>query len=125
MTDIALALSQFWQQFGVPAYFSDLVPDDAVLPYIVFDVSKGVFSRASIMNAYSWHKVGLGSNEDRMELADKIAAAIPEKGAKLPLRNGGFLVLYRNVDFQSMYNEPEDPSVIGIRTSVEVHFYTM
>ncbi len=125
MTGIALALSQFWGQFGVPAYFADKVPSDADFPYITFDVSKGRFSGSTLMTAFNWHRNALGGNEERMAMADEIALAIPEKGVKLPLDGGGFLILYRNTDFQSIYQDPEDASVLGVRTSVEARFYTM
>ena len=31
------ALDSFWNRFGVPAYLSGLVPDDAKFPYLVYE----------------------------------------------------------------------------------------
>lgn len=125
MRDIMGALYEFWSQFGVPAYADDMVPDTAVLPYIRYSVSKGIAMDSSILTAFNYHSRRLMGNVERAELSDQIAKAIPEKGVKLPLDNGGFIVLYRNSDFQTLYQDPEDLDVIGIRTSVEVRFYSM
>ena len=125
MIDIMEALLAFWNQFGVPAYAEDMVPDDAKLPFIRYSVAKAPAMDTTIMTAYNYHNARLMGNVERARLAEQIAEAIPEKGVKLPMDNGGFLVLYRNSDFQTPYKDPEDLNVIGVRTSVEVHFYSM
>ena len=125
MIDIMEALLAFWNQFGVPAYAEDMVPYDAKLPFIRYSVAKAPAMDATIMTAYNYHNARLMGNVERARLAEQIAEAIPEKGVKLPMDNGGFLVLYRNIDFQTPYKDHEDLNVIGVRTSVEVHFYSM
>lgn len=125
MRDIMEALYAFWSQFGIPAYVEDTVPDDAVLPYIRYTVVKGPAMDTSLLTAFNFHHNKLMGNVERADIADRIADAIPEKGVKIPLNNGGFLVLYRNTDFQTLYQDPLDSDVIGIRTSVEVHFYSL
>ena len=125
MIDIMEALYAFWSQFGVPAYAEDMVPDDAKLPFIRYSVAKAPAMDATIMTAYNYHNARLMGNVERARLADQIAEAIPEKGVKLQMNNGGFVVMYRNSDFQTPYKDPEDFNVIGVRTSVEVHFYSM
>lgn len=125
MTELKQALYAFWSQFGVPAYLSDCVPDDAALPYITYNVANSPAMGIALITAFNYHTKAPSGNVDRAALADKIAAAIPEKGVKLPLENGGFLIMFRNTDFQTTYQDPEDLDVVGIRTSVEVHFYTM
>mgnify|MGYP006923379776 FL=1 len=125
MIDIMEALLAFWNQFGVPAYAEDMVPDGAKLPYIRYSVAKAPAMDATIMTAYNYHNARLMGNVERARLAEQIAEAIPEKGVKLPMDNGGFLVLYRNRDFQTPYKGSEDLNVIGVRTSVEVRFYSM
>lgn len=125
MTGIALALSRFWSQFGVPAYFIDLVPDDAVLPYITFDVAKAGFGGQIPMTAFNWHRDTLGGNQERTELMDSIAAAIPVRGVMLPV-DGGYIILYRNESgFQQYWQDDTDGDVIGGRTSYIIHNHTM
>ena len=125
MTDLKRAAAAFWSQFGVPAYLTDCVPDDAVLPYITYSVSSSPAMGVALMTAFNYHRKVPSGNVDRTALADAIASAIPENGVKLTLDSGGFVVLYRNSEFQSDYQDPDDLDVIGVRTSAEVHFYTM
>lgn len=125
MRDIMAALYAFWSQFGVPAYGEDMVPDNAELPYIRYTVTKGPAMDVSILTAFNYHSKKLMGNAERADVAGHIAEAIPQKGVKIPLESGGFLILYRNSDFQTLYQDPEDFDVIGVRTSVEVHFYAM
>lgn len=125
MTDLKRALYEFWSQFGVPAYLSDCVPDGAELPYITYTVTNSPAMGVALVNAFNYHAKKPTGNTDRSHLADAIAAAIPEKGVKLLIGSGGFITMFRNSDFQSIYQDPVDSDVIGVRTSVEVHFYTM
>lgn len=125
MRDIMDALYAFWSQFGIPAYAEDMVPDGATLPYIRYTVSNGPAMQSGFLTAYNYHSKKLMGNTERAKMAGMIADAIPEKGVKLPLDGGGYLTMFRNTDFQTLYNDPEDFDVIGVRTSVEVHFYSM
>lgn len=125
MRDIMAALYSFWSQFGIPAYSEDMVPDGATLPYIRYTVAKGPAMQSGLLTAYNYHSEKLMGNTERAQVAGLIAEAIPEKGAKLLLDGGGYLILYRNTDFQTLYQDPDDLDVIGVRTSVEVRFYSM
>lgn len=125
MSDVMAALYAFWSQFGIPAYAEDMVPDGATVPYIRYTVSKAPAMQTAFLTAFNYHSKKLMGNVERAEMAGLIADAIPEKGVKLPLDGGGYLTLYRNSDFQTPYQDPEDLDVIGVRTSVEVHFYAM
>lgn len=125
MKDVMAALYAFWSQFGIPAYAEDMVPDGATVPYIRYTVSKAPAMQKAFLTAYNYHSKKLMGNVERAEMAGLIADAIPEKGVKLSLDGGGYLTLYRGSDFQTLYQDPEDFNVIGVRTSVEVHFYSM
>lgn len=125
MMDIAKTLSLFWQQFDVPAYFDDLVPDDAELPYITFNVKTGNLNGNTILTAFNWHKNTLGGNLERTELLDKIATAIPVGGLLLTAENGYFFVYRNDVDFQSYWQDEENRAVIGGRTSYIVQCYNL
>ena len=125
MNDIMAALYAFWNQFGIPAYAEDMVPENATVPYIRYTVSKAPAMDVSYLTAFNYHSRRLMGNVERAEMSDRIAKAIPQGGVRIPLDKGGFLMLYRNTDFQTPYQDPEDLDVIGIRTSVEVHFYAM
>ena len=125
MKEIMAALYAFWSQFGIPAYAEDMVPSTADLPYIRYTVTKAAAMEASVLTAFNYHSNRLMGNVERAEIASRIADAIPQGGAKIPLESGGFLILHRGSDFQTLYQDPDDLDVIGVRTSVEVYFYAM
>lgn len=125
MKNIMAALYGFWSQFGVPAYAEDMVPSTATVPYIRYTVAKAPAMEASVLTAYNYHSSRLMGNVERAELSGRIAKAIPQGGARIPVEGGGFLILRRGSDFQTLYQDPDDPDVIGIRTSVEVYFYVL
>lgn len=123
MTELAAALYDFWSGFGIPAYLQDNVPDDAVLPYITYELVRGDAMGATVLVAHNWHQKAAGGNAARHEVMDAIARAIPSQGRRVPVGRG-FVMLYRNdATFQTDVADEEDPSVIGGRTSYEVHFY--
>ena len=123
MTELAAALYDFWSGFGVPAYLQDNVPDNAVLPYITYELTRGDGMSATVLVAHNWHQKAAGGNAARHEVMDAIARAIPPQGRRVPVGHG-FVMLYRNdATFQTDVTDPEDPAVIGGRTSYEVHFY--
>lgn len=126
MTDIKDALTDFWAQFGIPAYLTDCVPDGAELPYITFNVTQGSLTGSAVLTAFNWHHRVISGNRDRTELMDRIAQAIPVGGRMLQLDQGGYVVLYRNdADFQTDWQDDMDTDVIGGRTSYIVNYYNL
>lgn len=125
MTGIKDALAEFWGQFGVPAYLTDCVPEDAELPYITYGVTQGSLTGSAVLTAFNWHHRVISGNRDRTELMDRIAEAIPVGGVMLPV-TGGYIVLDRNdVDFQTDWQDENDADVIGGRTSYLVRYYNL
>lgn len=125
MNEIMSALYSFWSQFGVPAYAEDMVPPTAEVPYIRYTVPRSQLMDSSVMVAYNYHKAKLMGNVERAELSSRIAEAIPQGGAKIPVEGLGFLIFHRGSDFQTLYQDPDDRDIIGVRTNVEVDFYTL
>ena len=54
--DKAQTLHNFWSGFGLPAYASGTVPDNAILPYITYDVSTDSFDYVVNLNASLWYR---------------------------------------------------------------------
>ena len=136
MNSISKALYRFWSGFGVPAYEEGRVPvretrggvlEPVDPPYITYDVRYGEIFATIPMVAINWHSATNGSSgsAERFALMGKIAAAIPVEGVGIDLDNGGYLVLHRGPEFQADYNDPDDPSVIGGRTSYTIIYYTL
>lgn len=126
MTEVNAALYRFWSRFGLTAYLSDAVPSNAELDYITFEAMDGDAMTSTILTAFNWHRRTPTVNADRAGVLDDIARAIPARGTRLLLPSGGFLMLYRNsAEFQSYYEDANDPNVVAGRTSYEVQFYHM
>lgn len=123
------ALTAFWKGFTyagepVKAFLSGHVPSGTQFPYITFDVSKGDAFSGNVLTAFVWCK-GNTANVQRAEILDLIADAIPHGGRKLAF-GSGYAVLYRNAaGFQSLYDDPEDASVLGGRISYEINYYSI
>lgn len=131
MTEVHQALYGFWSQFAynnnpIPAYLSGKVPDNAVFPYITFNVQEGDIFSATFLTAQVWVKAGSGINANavRATIMDDIRRAIPMQGTRID-HDGGYMTIFRNAStFMSYEDDQEDASVIGGRISYEVHFYT-
>lgn len=125
MNEVMAALWAFWSQFGIPAYSEDMVPPTAQVPYIRYTVPRGPLMGSSIMTAYNYHSAKLMGNIERADLSTRIANAIPQGGVKLPVSGLGYLIIRRGSDFQTLYQDPDNRDIIGVRTSVEVDFYIL
>lgn len=128
MTELHKALMAFWQQFGLPVFLAGCVVDQTPFPYIVIDVVDGTPAEHTLTTAYSWHK---RKPEDsftpvmleRLDLMDKVSAAIPPCGCFLPYE-GGYAILDRNgANFLSYTVDATDPDVIGGRFAYAVRFF--
>lgn len=123
MTELKRALYTFWSQFGVPAYLSDCVPDDAQLPYITYSVSTAGFGGQTVQTAYAWCDRDPGGNVWRTSLMDDIRTAIPVGGLMIPV-GSGYIIMYRNTsDFLKDWQDPNDADVLGARVSYIIQHY--
>lgn len=125
MTYVHKALYAFWASFGIPAYLTGHVPDEATLPYITFEVVDGEPFSSNFLTAFVWVKQDGTGNETRAKYLDRIREAIPADGTQLYLPDG-MLMLYRNgSSFLSYYDDPEDDTILGGRVSYQVNYYHM
>lgn len=89
MINTAQALYGFWSSFGIPAYTAQTVPDDAVLPYITYNLPE----TEPLDPATHYAQVFYRTTEHAALLAmvDRIKAAIGT-GRRLEC-DGGLVVL--------------------------------
>lgn len=85
MTQTAKALYSFFSGFGLPAYVEYSPPDDAVLPYITYQLVEPGWNNPGSMYARVWYRST--SYVDVSAKVDEIAAAIGE-GVSLPTESG-------------------------------------
>lgn len=105
MTNTAKALYGFFSGFGLPAYVEYSPPDDAVLPYITYQLAQPEWHDPTSIYARVWYRST--SYVDISAKVDEIAAAIGE-GVSIPTR-GGYIVLEKGNPFaQYMPMEGDD-----------------
>lgn len=102
----ASALYNFWSGFGLTAYEENMIPTDAKLPYITYQVVTDSFGAEVALTASVWYHdtSWVGANAK----AEEISRAISRGGKTIPV-DGGVLWLKRGTPFsQSMGDETDD-----------------
>lgn len=116
MTDVARALSNFWNSFSIPAYVEDIVPDNATFPYITYTVAEPDWNESANIQARVWY-------QDRSLVSinakvTEIKQAIGE--GKSIKTETGFITIYRDVNFSQ--HQPYDD--IG-KSNIKVIYLNM
>ena len=102
----AAAMYQFWSSFGLTAYEENTVPDDAVFPYITYQIVTDSFDREVQSTASLWYRSESWTaiNAKTEEISQKIS-----RGGKIIPRDGGAIWLKRGQPFaQNMGDESDD-----------------
>ena len=102
----AAAIYQFWSSFGLTAYEENTVPDDAVFPYITYQLVTDSFDREIPLTSSLWYRSEswTGINAKTEEISQKIS-----RGGKIISCDGGAIWLKRGQPFaQSMGDESDD-----------------
>ena len=63
----AQAIYSFWSSFGWAAYDENTVPDDAVEPYITYEVTDANIGKPVILNASLWDRSKSWKNVEQMK----------------------------------------------------------
>lgn len=120
MTNVATALSAFWNSFGIPAYTEDHVPDDAELPYITYTEVQPDWRETGSTQARVWYKGN--SFVDVNAKVDEISKTIGEGySIKTP---DGMVVIYKDVNFCQPQPYPEDTKIRVIYINTVLNAYT-
>ena len=102
----AAAIYQFWNSFGLKAYEENTVPDDAVFPYIAYQLVTDSFDREIQLTASIWYRneSWTGINAKTEEISQRIS-----RGGKIIPCDGGVIWLKRGQPFaQSMGDESDN-----------------
>lgn len=120
MTNVAKALSAFWNSFSIPAYLEDHVPDDAQLPYITYTQVQPDWRESGSTQGRIWYKSN--SFVDVNAKVDEIAEVIGE-GHSIQTTDG-LIVLYKDVNFCQPQPFPEDSKIRVMYLNVIINAYT-
>lgn len=95
MTNTAKALYQFFSGFGLPAYAEYNVPDEAVLPYVTYQLIEPGWDAVGTIYARVWYRSTSFTAINAK--VDQITAAVGE-GVSLPT-DGGAVYLTKGAPF--------------------------
>ena len=102
----ASAIYQFWSSFGLTAYEENTVPDDAVFPYITYQLVTDSFDLEIPLSASLWYRSESWTaiNAKTEEISQKIS-----RGGKIISCDGGAIWMKRGQPFaQNMGDESDD-----------------
>ena len=102
----AAAIYQFWNSFGLTAYEENTVPDNAVFPYITYQLVTDSFDREIPLSASLWYRSESWTaiNAKTEEISQKIS-----RGGKIIACDGGAIWIKRGQPFaQNMGDESDD-----------------
>lgn len=103
------ALFNFFNQFGIPAYESSVVPSEAALPYLTFTDVKNSFNDGEVACAVNiWARTG--SNKPLLEIDDALFDAIGLSGTVVSY-DGGAVWIKRGSPWSQTMIETSDPSI--------------
>ncbi len=92
MTSTAQALYQFFSGFSLPAYVEYSPPDDAVLPYITYQVIEPNWPDVGTLYARVWYRstsfTAINAKVDEIRRAVGEGVSIPTSGGAVYLSKG-------------------------------------
>ena len=114
------AYYQLWSQFSLPAYDELSVPDDAVMPYITYQVILDDLDNVVLPSASLWYRGTSWEAIDlkMIEIAGKISNMKPIK------LDNGFMYVNKGTPFAQRFAEDTDHTVMRYLINLDVEFLT-
>ena len=102
----AAAIYQFWSGFGLTAYEENTVPEDAVFPYVTYQLVTDSFDREVAATASLWYR---GESWTAINAKTEEIAQYIGLGGKIIKCDGGRIWIKRGQPFaQNMGDESDD-----------------
>jgi len=108
MRATAQTLKTFFSSFGLPAYTTESVPDEVVLPYITYQLVEPEWNQQANMYAQIWYPQR--QLADLLTTADQIVEAIGE-GNNFDI-DGGHIVIYPSTPLMQLRADEYSQSVL-------------
>lgn len=122
MMDKEQALHAFWSGFGMPAYDESSVPEDAVMPYITYNVATGSINDVLPLSATLWYRSS--SWEAISKKSEEIARRIAEDGFYIHDVDGGYLWLTKGSPFAQRIQTENDSMIRRIYINITAEYLT-
>lgn len=119
--DKGQALQTFWASFGLPAYEQGTVPEEAVMPYITYNVAFGNFDSTVTLNGDLWYQSKAWKDADQK--TEQISQAIGRRGYRTRI-DGGHLWIKKQMPKFSEHEPDTDDMVRRVRLFIEADFLT-
>lgn len=118
----AAALQDFFSRFGIAAYAASSVPDDAVFPWLTYELITGAFDGGAVgltVNLWYYTDSEAVPNAKAQEISD----AIGYGGALVPC-DGGYIWIRRGSPWCQSITEASDKSIKRRYLNVTAEFLT-
>lgn len=102
------ALYRFFSSFGLTAYPSTAVPDDAEFPFLTYESAAGGFEEVSTLTVNLWYYTE--SEAAPNAKAQELSARIGMGGILLPC-DGGAIWIRRGTPFSQSVRDDSDSSI--------------
>lgn len=100
MTETATALYSFFSGFGIPAYLSDNIPDNVVMPYITYDLVDPPPLSREMLNASVWYRdssvMAVSAKADEIKAAIGTGRSLKTASGSVILKSGNPFCQLRN-----------------------------
>lgn len=118
MINTAQALYEFYSGFGLPAYTTSTVPDEAQLPYITYSLVESEPLAPATHYAQVWYRDT--GNAAILGKVDEIKAAIGD-GVRITC-DGGYVVIRPGTPFVQLQTD-EDPEIRYAYINTQINCY--
>lgn len=118
----AAALQQFFSSFGITAYASSSVPDDAAFPWLTYDLSTSAWDDGNVsltVNLWYYTTSEATPNAKAQEISDSIGRG----GAIVPC-DGGYIRLLRGNPFCQSLHDDSDSMIKRRYMNITARYYT-
>lgn len=120
--DKSQAIHTFWNSFGLPAYDENTVPDDAVMPYITYEVQTDSIGEPVSVSTSLWYR------SLSWELISKKTEQISEYIAMMQppsiAIDGGRMYITKASPFAQRVGDPGDKHIRRMLLNVNIEYFT-
>ena len=113
------ALHSFWNSFNLKAYDEYSVPDNAVLPYITYEVSNSDFGKTLVQTASLWYR---SSSWSEITAKEQEIANFITRGGRMIKYDDGAIWIQKASPWAQRMDDPSDELIRRIVLNVTVEF---
>ena len=117
----AAAIYQFWSGFGLTAYEENTVPEDAVFPYITYQLVTDSFDREVAATASLWYR---GESWTAINAKTEEISANIGLGGKIIKCDGGRIWIKRGQPFAQNMGDESDDLIKRKYLNVNIEYFT-